>query len=189
MDAFQQAVQSGVDFANNLLWSYVLIAALIGVGIYFTIRTKFIQFRYLKEMFRVTLDKNEKTTDDEGESITSLQSFFIGAATRIGTGNLAGVTIAITLGGPGAVFWMWMVALLGGATALIESTLAQVYKVRDSKTNAYRGGPAYYIEKGLKNRALGVVFAILIAVTFGLIFNSVQSNTIAAAFDNAFGDQ
>lgn len=187
MDAFQQAIQSGVDFANNILWSYILIAALIGVGIYFTIRTKFIQFRYLKEMFRVTLDKNEKTTDDGGESITSLQSFFIGAATRIGTGNLAGVTIAITLGGAGAVFWMWMVALLGGATALIESTLAQVYKVRDTKNNAYRGGPAYYIEKGLKNRALGIVFAILIAVTFGLIFNSVQSNTIAAAFDNAFG--
>lgn len=187
MDAFQQAIQSGVDFANNILWSYILIAALIGVGIYFTFKTKFIQFRYLKEMFRVTLDKNEKTTDDEGESITSLQSFFIGAATRIGTGNLAGVTIAVTLGGPGAVFWMWMVALLGGATALIESTLAQVYKVRDSGSNAYRGGPAYYIEKGLKNRALGIVFAILIAVTFGLIFNSVQSNTIAAAFDNAFG--
>ncbi len=187
MDAFQQAVQSGVDFANNILWSYILIAALIGVGIYFTIKTKFIQFRYLKEMFRVTLDKNEKTTDDEGQSITSLQSFFIGAATRIGTGNLAGVTIAVTLGGPGAVFWMWMVALLGGATALIESTLAQVYKVRDTGNNAYRGGPAYYIAKGLNNRVLGIIFAILIAVTFGLIFNSVQSNTIAAAFDNAFG--
>ncbi|MER2032859.1 alanine:cation symporter family protein [Exiguobacterium sp. A1_3_1] len=187
MNAIQQVIQGSVDYANNILWSYVLIAVLIGGGIYFTIRTGFIQFTYLKEMFRVTLDKSEQTTDDKGESITSLQSFFIGAATRIGTGNLAGVTIAVTLGGPGAVFWMWMVALLGGATALIESTLAQVYKVRDTKSNAYRGGPAYYIEKGLKNRALGIVFAILIAVTFGLIFNSVQSNTIAAAFDNAFG--
>lgn len=185
MNAIQQVIQGSVDYANNILGAYVLVAVLIGGGIYFTIRTKFIQFTYLKEMFRVTLDKSEQTTDDKGESITSLQSFFIGAATRIGTGNLAGVTIAVTLGGPGAVFWMWMVALLGGATALIESTLAQVYKVRDTKSNAYRGGPAYYIEKGLKNRALGIVFAILIAVTFGLIFNSVQSNTIAAAFDNA----
>lgn len=114
MNAIQQVIQGSVDYANNILWSYVLIAVLIGGGIYFTIRTGFIQFTYLKEMFRVTLDKSEQTTDDKGESITSLQSFFIGAATRIGTGNLAGVTIAVTLGGPGAVFWMWVVALLGG---------------------------------------------------------------------------
>jgi len=119
------------------------------------------------------------------KSISSFKSFSIGAATRIGTGNLAGVAVAIVVGGPGAVFWMWVVALLGGATSFIESTLAQVYKVRDG--SAYRGGPAYYIEKGLNKRWLGIIFAVLIAVTFGLIFNSVQSNTISLAFESAFG--
>lgn len=119
------------------------------------------------------------------KSISPFKSFSIGAATRIGTGILAGVAVAISLGGPGAVFWMWIVALLGGATSFIESTLSQVYKIRDKES--YRGGPAYYIEKGLNQRWLGIVFAVLIALTFGLIFNSVQSNTIASAFDNAFG--
>lgn len=182
MEAVQSMLQGSVDYMNNILWTYVLIVALVGAGIYFTVRTRFMQFRYLKEMFRVVTEKPEVT---DSKSISSMKSFFIGAATRIGTGNLAGVTVAVTVGGPGAVFWMWVVALLGGATAMIESTLAQVYKVKDDV--AYRGGPAYYIEKGLNNRALGIVFAVLIAVTFGLIFNSVQSNTIAAAFDNAFG--
>ncbi len=181
MEAVQSMLQGSVDYMNNILWTYVLIVALVGAGIYFTVRTRFMQFRYLKEMFRVVAEKPETT---DSKSISSMKSFFIGAATRIGTGNLAGVTVAVTVGGPGAVFWMWIVALLGGATAMIESTLAQVYKVKDDV--AYRGGPAYYIEKGLNNRALGIVFAVLIAVTFGLIFNSVQSNTIAAAFDNAF---
>ncbi|MCC5892292.1 alanine/glycine:cation symporter family protein [Exiguobacterium sp.] len=185
MEAVQNLLQGSVDFLNNVLWTYVLIVALVGAGIYFTIKTRFMQFRYLKEMFRVVTDKSDVTLAKDGKSISSAKSFFIGAATRIGTGNLAGVTVAITLGGPGAVFWMWIVALLGGATAMIESTLAQVYKVKDDV--AYRGGPAYYIEKGLNNRVLGIIFAVLIAFTFGLIFNSVQSNTIAAAFDNAFG--
>lgn len=182
MEVVQNLLQGSVDFLNNILWSYVLIVGLIGAGIYFTVKTRFMQFRYLKEMFRVVTEKSDVT---DSKSISSAKSFFIGAATRIGTGNLAGVTVAITLGGPGAVFWMWVVALVGGATAMIESTLAQVYKVKDDV--AYRGGPAYYIEKGLNNRVLGIVFAVLIAFTFGLIFNSVQSNTIAAAFDNAFG--
>ncbi|MFC5713877.1 alanine/glycine:cation symporter family protein [Thalassorhabdus alkalitolerans] len=168
---------------NDLLWTYVLIAGLLGAGVWFTVRTRFMQFCYLGEMFRVLFDK---TRDVEGlKSISSFRSFCIGAATRIGTGNLAGVAVAITLGGPGAIFWMWLVALVGGATGFIESTLAQVFKVRDK--DAYRGGPAYYIQKGLNMRWLGILFAILIAITFGLIFNSVQSNTIAGAFDNAFG--
>ncbi|TGB02423.1 alanine/glycine:cation symporter family protein [Halobacillus salinus] len=172
-----------IDSANGVLWGYVLIAGLLGLGIYFTIASRFVQFRFIGEMFRVLTEKPEYK---EGEkNISPFKSFCIGAATRIGTGNLAGVAVAITLGGPGAVFWMWIVALLGGATAFIESTLAQVYKVRDSKS--FRGGPAYYIEKGLNSRAWGIVFAILIAVTFGLIFNSVQANTIALAFENSFG--
>ncbi|ARI78660.1 alanine/glycine:cation symporter family protein [Halobacillus mangrovi] len=179
----EELLSSIIDFSNNILWGYVLIAGLLGIGIYFTIASRFVQFRFIGEMIRVL---GEKPQFENGKkNISPFKSFCVGAATRIGTGNLAGVAVAITLGGPGAVFWMWIVALLGGATAFIESTLAQVYKIRDSK--AFRGGPAYYIEKGLKARWLGIVFAVLIAVTFGLIFNSVQSNTIALAFENAFG--
>jgi AGCS family alanine or glycine:cation symporter len=176
-------LQAIIDFLNNFLWTYVVIGGLLGAGLYFTLKIKFMQFRSIGEMFRVV---TEKSKDVKGmKSISPFKSFAIGAATRIGTGNLAGVTVAIALGGPGAVFWMWIVALLGGATSFIESTLAQVYKIRDRES--YRGGPAYYIEKGLGQRWLGIVFAVLIAITFGLIFNSVQSNTIAGAFDNAFG--
>ncbi|MCA0987165.1 alanine/glycine:cation symporter family protein [Guptibacillus algicola] len=172
-----------IDASNGILWGYVLIAGLLGIGIYFTVASRFVQFRFFGEMIRVMTEKPEYK--DGSKNISPFKSFCVGAATRIGTGNLAGVAVAITLGGPGAIFWMWIVALLGGATAFIESTLAQVYKIKDTK--AFRGGPAYYIEKGLKKRWLGIIFAVLIAITFGLIFNSVQSNTIALAFENAFG--
>ncbi|WP_270181009.1 alanine/glycine:cation symporter family protein [Alkalihalobacillus sp. CinArs1] len=172
-----------IDASNGILWGYVLIAGLLGIGIYFTVASRFVQFRFFGEMIRVMSEKPEYK--DGSKNISPFKSFCVGAATRIGTGNLAGVAVAITLGGPGAIFWMWIVALLGGATAFIESTLAQVYKIKDTK--AFRGGPAYYIEKGLKKRWLGIIFAVLIAITFGLIFNSVQSNTIALAFENAFG--
>ncbi|WP_088032199.1 alanine/glycine:cation symporter family protein [Evansella clarkii] len=176
-----------VDFLNNFLWTYVVIIGLLGLGLYFTVRTGFIQFRYLKEMVRVVFEKTPSPNPGE-KPISAFKSFCIGSATRIGTGNLAGVAVAVTLGGPGAVFWMWVVALVGGATSFIESTLAQVYKIRDKeKPGTYRGGPAYYITKGLNKRWLGIIFAVLIAVTFGLIFNSVQSNTIASAFESAFG--
>ncbi|TKD72377.1 alanine/glycine:cation symporter family protein [Pseudalkalibacillus hwajinpoensis] len=180
MEAFLSGV---IDTWNGILWGYVLIAGLLGIGIYFTIASRFVQFRFIGEMIRVLSEKPE--FKDGTKNISPFKSFCVGAATRIGTGNLAGVAVAITLGGPGAVFWMWIVALLGGATAFIESTLAQVYKIKG--TTSFRGGPAYYIQKGLKARWLGIIFAVLIAVTFGLIFNSVQSNTIALAFENAFG--
>ncbi|MCA0988572.1 alanine/glycine:cation symporter family protein [Guptibacillus algicola] len=180
MESFLSSI---IDASNNILWGYVLIAGLLGLGIYFTITSRFVQFRFFGEMIRVLGEKPD--FKDGKKNISPFKSFCVGAATRIGTGNLAGVAVAITLGGPGAVFWMWIVALLGGATAFIESTLAQVYKIKDTK--AYRGGPAYYIEKGLKKRWLGVLFAVIITITFGLIFNSVQSNTIALAFENAFG--
>lgn len=176
-----------VDFLNNILWSYVVIFGLLGVGIYFTIQTGFVQFRYVIEMVRVAFEKSPIQQPGE-KPISSFKSFCIGSATRIGTGNLAGVAVAVTLGGPGAVFWMWIVALLGGATSFIESTLAQVYKTKDKdKPGAYRGGPAYYITKGLNNKWLGITVAILSAFTFGLVFSSVQSNTITAAFESAFG--
>ncbi|WP_404456068.1 alanine:cation symporter family protein [Virgibacillus necropolis] len=176
-------IESIVGDINNVLWTYVLIIVLIGLGLWFTIKTKFVQFRYLPEMFRVLFDK--RTISAEGKKGTSsFQAFAISAASRVGTGNLAGVASAVAIGGPGAVFWMWVIAVLGAATAFVESTLAQVYKV--SEKNQYRGGPAYYMEKGLKKRWLGILFAITITFTYGLVFNAVQSNTISLAFANQF---
>ena len=116
--------------------------------------------------------------------ISSFQAFTISLASRVGTGNLAGVATAITVGGPGAIFWMWIIALLGASSAFVESSLAQLFKIRIK--HSYIGGPAYYMEKGLKKRWMGIIFAVLITVTFGFAFNSVQSNTICAAFDSAF---
>ncbi|MFW0781320.1 alanine:cation symporter family protein [Rossellomorea marisflavi] len=169
---------------SDIIWTYILIAGLIGLGIYFSIRTKFVQFRYIKEMGRLLTDKN--TVSAEGKrGISSFQAFTISTASRVGTGNLAGVATAIAGGGPGAVFWMWLIALLGGATSFIESTLAQIYKVKDGK-DGFRGGPAYYMEKGLNARWMGILFAIIITFCFGLVFNSVQSNTISLAMNEAY---
>ena len=112
------------------------------------------------------------------------KAFAVSLASRVGTGNLAGVATAIVVGGPGAVFWMWVMAIMGSASAFIESTLAQLYKTKGK--DSYIGGPAYYIEKGLKKRWLGVLFAVLLTITFGFAFNSVQSNTLCAAFTKAF---
>lgn len=165
---------------NDFLWTYVLIISLITIGIYFSFKTNFIQFRRLKDMFKLL---GEGST--EKGSVSSFQAFCIGTASRVGTGNLAGVASAIAVGGPGAVFWMWLIALLGSASAFIESTLAQIYKVKDG--DSFRGGPAYYMEKGLKKKWMGVLFSILIIICFGFAFNSVQSNTIAAAFQSSFG--
>ncbi|MFC0558970.1 alanine/glycine:cation symporter family protein [Halalkalibacter alkalisediminis] len=173
-----------VGQANTLLWGNILIALLIGLGIYFTIGSKFVQIRHIGEMFRILKDKN--TISQKGEKqISSLQAFFIGAATRIGTGNVAGVAMAIALGGPGAVFWMWVVAVLGGASAFIESTLAQIYKVPDKV--GFKGGPGYYMKKQLGKKWMSTIFAVTIIASFGLTFNAVQSNTIAEAFNSSFG--
>lgn len=166
---------------NDYLWTYVLIFVLIAGGIYFTIRMGFVQFRMLPEMLKLLFVKGLK---HEKGQVSSFQAFAIGTAARVGTGNIAGVSTAIALGGPGAVFWMWLIALVGAASAFVESTLAQVYKVHDGK--AWRGGPAYYIERALGERWLGIVFAILITFSFGFAFNSVQANTIALSVNNVF---
>ncbi|PAV31448.1 sodium:alanine symporter family protein [Virgibacillus profundi] len=176
-------IENIVGEINDALWSYVLIIVLIGLGLFFTIKTDFVQFRNLPEMFRVLFDKRTMSASGK-KGTSSFQAFAISAASRVGTGNLAGVASAVALGGPGAIFWMWLIALLGAASGFVESTLAQVYKVPD-KTQ-YRGGPAYYMEKGLKKRWLAVVFAITITFTYGLVFNSVQSNTISLAFSGQF---
>lgn len=179
MDVILDALTWLVDEGNNLLWTYILIGLLLGLGVYFTIRTKFVQVRLFGEMFRVISEKK-----DGEKGISAFQAFTISTASRVGTGNITGVALAIAIGGPGAVFWMWMVAFIGMATAFIESTLAQVYKVRDG--DQFRGGPAYYMEKALGNRKLGIVFAVLLTLAFGFIFNSVQSNTIAQSFGDVF---
>lgn len=172
-----------VAYSNDVLWTYVLIALLIGLGIYFTVRTNFVQFRYIGEMVKLLGDGVGASKDQKG--ISSFGAFCISTASRVGTGNLAGVAIAIAVGGPGAVFWMWLIALIGSATAFVEATLAQIYKVKDKE--GYRGGPAYYMEKALAQRWMGVLFAVLITLCFGLVFNSVQANTITLAFNNAYG--
>ncbi|MGG7096209.1 alanine/glycine:cation symporter family protein [Clostridium sardiniense] len=169
---------------NNILWTYILIALLLILGAYFTFKTKFVQFRYIKEMFRLLGDGF--SSEKKKGSISSFQAFCISTASRVGTGNLAGIAIAISLGGPGAIFWMWLIALIGAASSFIESTLAQIYKQKN-EDGSFRGGPAYYMEKGLNKRWMGVIFSILITIAFGLIFNSVQSNTITLAFKDAFG--
>ena len=168
--------------ANNLLWSYVIIALLIALGLYFTIRTGFAQFRFFGEMFRLLGAGTAKEKKRGG--ISTFQAFCISTATRVGTGNLAGVAIAIVMGGPGAVFWMWVIALIGAGSSIIECTLAQIYKVKGEY--GFRGGPAYYMEKGLKQRWLGVLFSVLLTISFATVFNSVQANTISLAFKEAF---
>ena len=172
-----------VVIVNELLWSKILIIMLISLGIYFTLRTKFVQFRFFGEMFRL-LGDGAKGDKKEG-TVSSFQAFCISTASRVGTGNIAGIAMAVVTGGPGSVFWMWLIALIGSASSFVESTLAQIFKVKDGE--GFRGGPAYYMEQGLKSRTMGIVFSVFITICFGFIFNAVQSNTITVAFNNAFG--
>ena len=178
-----ETITQWITSINDVLWTYILIIMLLGCAVWFTIKTRFVQFRMFKEMVRLLGDSTSKAEGKE-HHISSFQAFAVSLASRVGTGNLAGVATAITVGGPGAVFWMWIIALLGSSSAFIESTLAQLYKVK-GKTS-YIGGPAYYMKKGLKQPWMGVLFAILIIFTFAFAFNTVQSNTICAAFEQAF---
>ena len=172
-----------INSINDILWTYILIVFLLGCAIWFTFRTRFVQFRMISEMIRLLGDS--AGTNKTVKYISSFQAFAISIASRVGTGNLAGVATAIAVGGPGAVFWMWIIALFGASSSFVESTLAQLYKERGK--DSYIGGPAYYMRKGLKLPWMGTLFALLITVTFGFAFNSVQSNTLCAAFENAFG--
>ncbi|WP_439817506.1 alanine/glycine:cation symporter family protein [Zavarzinia sp. CC-PAN008] len=171
-----------IGFLNTIFWGYVLIYGLIAVGIFFTLRLKFVQIVHFPEMFRAVTRSN--TNDRSG--ITPFQALCTSLASRVGTGNLAGVAVALYLGGPGAIFWMWVVALVGMATAYAESTLAQLYKTRNDE-GQYRGGPAFYIARGLGLPWLGGVFSVCLILAFGLVFNAVQSNSIADAVQGAFG--
>jgi len=169
---------------NDAIWSYVLIVALVGCGLWFTWRTRFVQFRMVGEMVRLLTDSAVDSVKGV-KHISSFQAFAVSVATRVGTGNLAGVASAIAIGGPGAVFWMWLIALIGSATAFVESTLAQLFKQKHK--DSFIGGPAYYIQRGLHQRWMAVTFAILITCQFGLSNNSIQANTICGAMQEAFG--
>ena len=171
-----------IDFLNNIFWGYVLIYGLLAVGVYFTIRLGFIQVVHFREMLRCVTgsDKSDK------DGISPFQALTVSLASRVGTGNIAGVAVALTLGGPGAIFWMWVVALLGMATAYAESTLAQLYKTH-GPDGMYRGGPAAYISRGLGLPWLAAVFSIALIIAFGLVFNAVQANSIAEAAATATG--
>ena len=183
-----------ITTVNDAVWGYVLIFALVGCGLWFTIRTRFVQFRMVGEMFRLLTDSAfdtvEETVQGQRERnrrkhISSFQAFAVSVATRVGTGNLAGVASAIAIGGPGAVFWMWVIALIGSATAFVESTLAQLFKQKHK--DSFIGGPAYYIQQGLHQRWMAITFAVLITCQFGLSNNSIQANTICGAMQEAFG--
>lgn len=171
-----------VGFLNTIFWNYILIYGLLAVGIFFTIRLGFVQFRRFGELFRVI--RGSRATDAAG--ISPFQALTVSLASRVGVGNLAGVAVALYLGGAGAIFWMWLVALVGMATGYAESTLGQLYKTRNDE-GQYRGGPAFYIAWGLKSHWAAVVFSIALMISFGLVFNAVQSNAIAGAVESAFG--
>ena len=173
-----------INEINDILWTYILIIMLLGCAIWFSIQTRFVQFRMIREMIVLLSESAGKGKQGE-KHVSSFQAFAISIASRVGTGNLAGVATAIAIGGPGAIFWMWVIALLGASSAFIESTLGQLYKIRGK--DSFIGGPAYYMKKGLKQPWMGMLFAILISITFGFAFNSVQSNTICAAAEHAFG--
>ena len=164
---------------NDFLYSYILIFLLVAAGIYFSIRTKFVQFRLIGDAIKALKEKAEK--NDNGKSVSSFQALMISTASRVGTGNIAGIATAIVAGGPGAVFWMWVMAIVGGASAFVESTLAHVYKVKDGKE--FRGGPSYYIERALGKRWLGVLFSILLIACFAYGFNGLQTYNMSSALE------
>ncbi len=172
-----------VNFVNGVFWGKNILAVmLLGAGVYFTIRTRFLPIRMFPEIIKVV---TEKTEGRKEEDMTSFQAFCVSTASRIGAGNLAGVVAAVSIGGPGAVFWMWVVALVGSSSAFIECTLAQIYKEKDPE-GGYRGGPAYFMEKALNKRWMGVLFAISGLICWAGI-SQIVANSVTESFDNAFG--
>ncbi|MGX1695748.1 alanine/glycine:cation symporter family protein [Microbacterium keratanolyticum] len=167
------------------LWTWAVLPVVIALGLYFTVRSGVVQFRLIPEMIRILTDKTPRTADGTPQSVSAFQAFTISAASRVGVGNIAGVGTAIAIGGPGAVFWMWLMAFVGGASSFIESSLAQLYKTRDA--DGFRGGPAYYMQRGLGARWMGVLFAVILIVCFPVAFSSLQANTIQATLAGSFG--
>ena len=162
------------------MYTYVLILLLAGVGIYFTIRTRGVQLRLLKDGIHSLLEKAKENENGE-KKVSSFQALMISTASRVGTGNIAGIAAAIAAGGPGAVFWMWFMAVIGGASAFVESTLAQIYKIEEG--GQFIGGPSYYMEKALGKRWLGILFSIFLILCFAYGFNGLQAYNISSALE------
>ncbi len=180
-----ETIHAWINKINDPLWGKWLIWLLVGTGVFFTVRTGFVQFRLFGQSVREMMGGRKEGDDPHG--ITPFQAFVTGLASRVGTGNIAGVAIAVSVGGPGAVFWMWLTALIGMSAAYAESSLAQLFKVRDHHHHQFRGGPAYYITQGLKQKWAGVLFALSLILCFGLVFNAIQANTIVEAVKSAAG--
>ena len=174
MDAF-------VNYLNSIIWSNALIGLCLGTGFYFSIRTRFLQVRHFRHMIQLMF---QGKSSDAG--VSSFQALAISLSGRVGTGNIAGVATAIAMGGPGAVFWMWLVAFFGASTAYVEATLAQIYKEKD-EMGMYRGGPAYFIEKAMGQRWYAWLFAICTIIAVGFCLPGIQANSIVAAAENAWG--
>ncbi len=175
-----ETLNSILGAINDVMYTYILIILLVGTGLYFTIRTRCVQFRLFKDGIKAMLEKSE--VDENGnKKVSSFQALMISTASRVGTGNIAGIATAIAAGGPGAVFWMWVTAIIGGASAFIESTLAQVYKVKQD--GQFRGGPSYYMEKALGKRWMGVLFSVLLIICFAYGFNGLQSYNMSSALE------
>ena len=174
------SMQEVVDFFNGLIWSKALIYGCLVVGLYFSVRTRFAQVRHFFGMLRLMMDGK---SSDAG--VSSFQALTMALAGRVGTGNIAGVAAAITFGGPGALFWMWMVAFLGASTAYIESALAQIYK--EKHDGQFRGGPAFYIEKGFGIKWYAILFAFSAILACGVLLPGIQANSIADSLKNAMG--
>lgn len=179
LDGMTDLLISITGAISDAMYTYVLVFMLVGVGVYFTIRTKGVQFRYIKDMFAV-LTENKHVGGSR--SVSSFQALMVSTASRVGTGNIAGIATAIATGGPGAVFWMWLMALIGSASAFIESTLAQMFKIK-GPNGEFRGGPAYYIEQALGKRWLGVLFSILLIICFAYGFNALQSFNMSSSLE------
>ena len=183
-DQLNDTLLQWINTLNTPLWDF-LVVFLVAVGIFYTLATGAVQIRLFVHSIKVM--KGSRKTGDDQHGITPFQAFVTGLASRVGVGNVAGVAIAIAIGGPGAVFWMWLTAFLGMSSAFVESSLAQLFKVRDSQNKQFRGGPAYYISQGLKQKWLGIVFAITLISTYGFVFNAVQANAITGATAHAWG--
>ena len=184
MDNFTELLHQWVQKINDPMWTG-LVYVLLGAGLFFTLATGFVQFRLLGRSIKEMLGGRKQGDDPHG--ITPFQAFVTGLASRVGVGNIAGVAIAISSGGPGAVFWMWITALIGMSSAFVESSLAQLFKIRDYDNHHFRGGPAYYITQGLGQKWLGIVFALSLIFCFGFVYEAVQTNTIAVTAKAAWG--
>lgn len=173
-------MEAFVNWLNGIIWSQGLIYLCLGTGLFYSIATRFLQVRHIKDMIILMFEGKSSAS-----GVSSFQALSLALAGRVGTGNIAGVATAIAYGGPGSVFWMWLIAFLGAGSAFVEATLGQVYKTKQD--GQFRGGPAYYIEKGLKIKWYAVLFAIVTVIATGMLLPGVQANSIAAGLDTAFG--